>query len=137
MSVALEEAKKQVARVSEAVSVNVQQKIEADKQPKVLDEDDQMDNPCTSCPAESSWDKITELDSDNWFTRSEQENATLPGCGRIHQQYSSDLCSFSWGGPHRSPEASGMSKHFHALALDQGQAPIAKSTIKEGVRNDA
>eukprot|EP00064_Thunnus_orientalis_P006207 superscaffoldBa00000637_g6223 len=185
MSVALEEAKKQYTcrGLFEVHKLLFSFQMCA-KILEVLDEDDQMDNPCTSCPAESSWDKITELDSDNWFTRSEQENVTLPscppsplagnlplpfpsvgppsrltgritcslslppflavclnppthtsGCGGIHQQYSSDLCSFSWGGPHRSPEASGMSKHFHALALDQGQAPIAKSTIKEGVRN--
>ncbi|XP_034551682.1 dynein heavy chain 2, axonemal-like [Notolabrus celidotus] len=32
-------------------------------------------------------------------------------------------------------EASGMSKHFHALSLGQGQAQIARSLIKEGVKN--
>lgn len=32
-------------------------------------------------------------------------------------------------------EASDMGKHFHALSLGQGQAPIAKTMIEEGVKN--
>ncbi|KAM6908918.1 dynein axonemal heavy chain 2 [Xenentodon cancila] len=32
-------------------------------------------------------------------------------------------------------ESSGRSKHFHAISLGQGQAPVARSMIQEGVKN--
>ncbi|XP_068615161.1 dynein axonemal heavy chain 2-like [Brachionichthys hirsutus] len=62
----------------------------------VIDKEEQMDNPCTSWLADSSWDNITELDKlpnfhgimasfeqnprdwNLWFTSAEPENASLP-----------------------------------------------------------
>lgn len=32
-------------------------------------------------------------------------------------------------------EASGVSAHFHAFSLGKGQAPFAKTMIKEGIKN--
>ncbi|XP_070785989.1 dynein axonemal heavy chain 2 [Enoplosus armatus] len=173
----------------------------------VLDKEDQMDNPCTSWLADSSWDNITELDKlpnfhgimasfeqsprewNLWFTSTEPENATLPGdwennCNELQKmlivrslrQDRVSLCVTSFivsnlgsrfveppvldmkavveestcrtplifvlspgvdptGALLQLAEASGMSKHFHALSLGQGQAPIAKSMIEEGVKN--
>uniref|UniRef100_A0A4W6ECP9 Dynein axonemal heavy chain 2 n=1 Tax=Lates calcarifer TaxID=8187 RepID=A0A4W6ECP9_LATCA len=173
----------------------------------VLDKEDQMDNPCTSWLADSSWDNITELDKlpnfhgimvsfeqyprdwNLWFTSAEPENATLPGdwesnCNELQKMLvvrslRPDRVSFcvtsfivnNLGSRFVEPpvldmkavveestsstplifvlspgvdptgallqlaEASGMSKHFHALSLGQGQAPIAKSMIEDGVKN--
>ncbi|XP_028992315.1 dynein axonemal heavy chain 2 isoform X2 [Betta splendens] len=173
----------------------------------VLDKEDQMDNPCTSWLADSSWDNITELDKlpnfhgimasfeqyprdwHLWFTSTEPERATLPGdwennCNELQRMLivrslRQDRVSFcvssfivnnlgsSFVEPPvldmkavveesscRTPlifvlspgvdptgalvqlaEASGMSSHFHALSLGQGQAPIAKNLIEEGVQN--
>ncbi|XP_047186413.1 dynein axonemal heavy chain 2 isoform X2 [Scophthalmus maximus] len=173
----------------------------------VLDKEEQMDNPCTSWLADSSWDNITELDKlpnfhglmvsfeqyprewNLWFTSAEPENATLPGdwennCNELQKMLvvrSLRQDRVSLGVTHfivnnlgsrfveppvldmkavveestcRSPlifvlspgvdptgallhlaEDSGMSKNFHALSLGQGQAPIAKSMIEEGVKN--
>ncbi|XP_040887758.1 dynein heavy chain 2, axonemal [Toxotes jaculatrix] len=173
----------------------------------VLGKEDQMDNPCTSWLADSSWDNITELDKlsnfhgimasfeqyprdwNLWFTSSEPENATLPGdweskCNELQKMLvvrslRQDRVSFcvtsfivnnlgplfveppvldmktvveestSWtplifvlspgvdptGALLQLAEASGMREHFHALSLGQGQAPIAKSMIEEGVKN--
>uniref|UniRef100_A0A8P4KIS1 Dynein axonemal heavy chain 2 n=1 Tax=Dicentrarchus labrax TaxID=13489 RepID=A0A8P4KIS1_DICLA len=172
----------------------------------VLDKEDQMDNPCTSWLADSSWDNITELDKlpnfhgimssfeqyprdwNLWFTSAEPENAPLPGdwdnnCNELQKmlivrslrQDRVSFCVTSFivnnlgshfveppvldmkavveestcrtplifvlspgvdptGGLLQLAEASGMSKHFHALSLGQGQAPIAKSMIEEGVK---
>ncbi|KAI3375810.1 hypothetical protein L3Q82_004092 [Scortum barcoo] len=173
----------------------------------VLDKEDQMDNPCPSWLADSSWDNITELDKlpnfhgimasfeqyprdwNLWFTSTEPENAALPGdwennCNELQKmlimrslrQDRVSLCVTSFivnnlgsrfveppvldmkavveestcrtplifvlspgvdptGALLQLAEASGMSKHFHALSLGQGQAPIAKSMIEEGVKN--
>ncbi|XP_044040597.1 dynein axonemal heavy chain 2-like isoform X2 [Siniperca chuatsi] len=173
----------------------------------VLDKEDQMDNPCTTWLADSSWDNITELDKlpnfhgimasfeqyardwNLWFTSTEPENATLPGdwennCNELQKmlivrslrQDRVSLCVTSFivnnlgsrfveppvldmkavveestcrtplifvlspgvdptGALLQLAEASGMSKHFHALSLGQGQAPIAKHMIEEGVKN--
>nr|XP_019958870.1 PREDICTED: dynein heavy chain 2, axonemal [Paralichthys olivaceus] len=173
----------------------------------VLDKEDQMDNPCSSWLADSSWDHITELDKlpnflgimtsfeqyprdwNIWFTSAEPENATLPGdwennCNDLQKMLivrslRQDRVSFcvtsfivnSLGTRFVEPpvldmkavveestsktplifvlspgvdptgallnlaESSGMSKHFHFLSLGQGQAPIAKSMIEEGVRD--
>ncbi|KAM9717113.1 dynein axonemal heavy chain 2 [Menidia menidia] len=173
----------------------------------VLDKEDQMDNPCTSWLADSSWDNITELDKlpnfhgivasfeqyprdwNLWFTSSEPENATLPGdlennCSDLQKmlivrsirQDRVSFCITSFiinhlgsrfveppvldmksvveestsatplifvlspgvdptGALLQLAEASGMSKHFHALSLGQGQAPIARSMIEEGVKS--
>ncbi|TKS92669.1 Dynein heavy chain 2, axonemal [Collichthys lucidus] len=174
---------------------------------EVLDKEDQMDNPCTSWLADSSWDNITELDKlpnfhgimvsfehhprdwNLWFTSAEPENATLPvdwenTCNELQKmlivrslrQDRVSLCVTSFIVKHLGPqfveppvldmkavveestcrtplifvlspgvdptgallqlaEASGRSKDFHALSLGQGQAPIAKSMIEEGVKN--
>nr|XP_046242172.1 dynein axonemal heavy chain 2 isoform X2 [Scatophagus argus] len=173
----------------------------------VLDKEDQMDNPCSSWLADSSWDNITELDKlpnfdgimasfeqyprewNLWFTSAEPEHATLPGdwgnnCNELQKmlivrslrQDRVSLCVSSFivnnlglrfveppvldmkavveestcltplifvlspgmdptGALLQLAETSGMSKHFHALSLGQGQAPIAKNMIKEGVKN--
>ncbi|XP_078020536.1 dynein axonemal heavy chain 2 [Epinephelus lanceolatus] len=172
----------------------------------VLDREDQMDNPCTSWLADSSWDNITELDKlpnfhgimasfeqyprdwNLWFTSAEPEQATLPGdwennCNELQKmlivrslrQDRVSLCVISFivnnlgsrfveppvldmkavveqstsstplifvlspgvdptGALLQLAEASGMSKHFHALSLGQGQAPIAKNLIEEGIK---
>ncbi|KAK2862756.1 hypothetical protein Q5P01_002289 [Channa striata] len=173
----------------------------------VIDKEDQMENPCTSWLADSSWDNITELDKlpnfhgimasfeqyprewNLWFTSAEPELATLPGdwesnCNELQKmlivrslrQDRVSLCVSSFivnnlgscfveppvldmkavveestcrtplifvlspgvdptGALVQLAEASGMTKDFHALSLGQGQAPIAKSMIEEGVKN--
>ncbi|XP_039997326.1 dynein heavy chain 2, axonemal [Xiphias gladius] len=173
----------------------------------VLDKEDQMDNPCTSWLADSSWDNITELDKltnfhgimasfeqyprdwNHWFKSAEPEDATLPGdwennCNELQKMLvvrslRQDRVSFCvtslivnnigsrfveppvldmkavveestcrtplifvlspgvdpTGALLQLAEASGMSKHFHAISLGQGQASIAKSMIEEGIKN--
>ncbi|XP_030578556.1 dynein heavy chain 2, axonemal [Archocentrus centrarchus] len=173
----------------------------------VLDKEKQMDNPCTSWLADSSWDNITELDKlpsfhgiissfeqfprdwNVWFTSSEPENAPLPddwesNCNDfqkmlIVRSLRPDRVSFCitsfiiknlgslfvdppvldmksvveestsstplifvlspgvdpTGSLQQLAEASGMSNHFKALSLGQGQAPIAKSMIEKGIKN--
>ncbi|XP_068166166.1 dynein axonemal heavy chain 2 [Antennarius striatus] len=172
----------------------------------VLDKEEQMDNPCNSWLADSSWDNITELDKLSnfhgimasfeqnsrdwklWFTSTEPENATLPGewndCNDLQRmlivrslrQDRVSLCVSSFivnkmgpryveppaldvksvveestcntplifvlspgvdptGALLQLAESSGMNKRFHALSLGQGQAPVARRMIEEGVKN--